>query len=324
MAFSVPFASLAPLASFAQAPANVRRIGFLAARSRSTPSIPDVYYDAFVQGLRELGYIEGNNLVIEWRFADGNYEHLPDLAAELVRMKVEVIATHGTAPALALQRATSTIPIVIAAAIDPVGSGLAASLARPGGNITGLSVMTVDVSPKHIELLKTMMPGLTRVAFLINPGTSAHFAILKSLQTAAQQIGIKVLPVEARTPEEIERGFATMKRERAQAVITASDAFFIGQGRQIAELAVKSRMPSMFPFRENVIAGGLMSYGQNLPLFFRRAATYVDKILKGTKPAELPIEQPMRFEMVINRKTATALGLKINNEVLLRADEVIE
>ena len=168
------------------------------------------------------------------------------------------------------------------------------------------------------------MPGLTRVALLINPGTSAHFAILKSLQTAAQQIGIKVLPVEARTPEEIKRGFATMKRERAQAVITASDAFFIGQGRQIAELAVKSRMPSMFPFREDVIAGGLMSYGQNLSDNVRRCASYVDKIFKGAKSADLPIEQPTRFYLIVNRKTAEKLGVTISQELLLRADEVIE
>ena len=311
-------------ASFAQQQPKVWRIGFLAMRSRSTPSNPDVYYDAFVQGMRELGYVEGKNLVIEWRFADGKYERLPGLAAELVRMKVEVIVTHSAAGPQAAQRATSTIPIVFVTASDPVGSGFAVSLARPGGNLTGLSNIVSEVSPKHIELLKTMIPKLSRVAVLQNPGNSFHPANLKSIQAAAQQVGIKVLPVDARAPDEIERGFATMTRERAEAVIVAADAFFVQQRRQIAELALKNRLPSMFPFREDVQAGGLMSYGQNLADSYRRAATYVDKILKGAKPGELPIEQPTRFHLAINRKTAKALGLNITNELLLRADEVIE
>ena len=316
--------AFAPLAAFAQQQTNVRRIGFLGVRSRSTPSNPDVYYDAFVQGMRELGYVEGKNLVIEWRFADGKYERLPGLAAELVQMKVEVIVTHGTPPTQMAQRATSTIPIVTAVVADPVSSGFAASLARPGGNITGLSDITLDVSPKRIELLKIIMPTLSHVAILLNPGNLAHPGTLKIVQAAAQQLRIMVLPVDALAPEDIERGFATMKRERAGAVIVASDGFFLGQGRKIAELAVKHRMPSMFPYRENVMAGGLMSYGQNLADLYRRAATYVDKILKGTKPGELPIEQPTRIHLAINRKTAKALGLKIPQELLLRADEVIE
>ena len=233
----------APLVSFAQQQPKVRRIGFLAARSRSTPSNTDVYYDAFTQGMRELGYVEGKNLVIEWRFADGKYERVPGLAAELVQMKVEVIVTHGPPATQAAQRATSTIPVVTAAVNDPVGSGFAASLARPGGNITGLSVITTDVSPKHIELLKTMIPRLSRVAILVNPGNSFHPTNLKSIQAAAQQVGIKVLPVDARAPEEIGRGFATMTRERTEAVIVAADSFFFGQRRQIVALTVKNRMP---------------------------------------------------------------------------------
>ena len=309
--------------SLAQQP-KVRRIGFLAVHSRSTQAKPDVYYDAFVQGMRELGYVEGKNLVIEWRFADGKYERLPDLADVLVQMKLEVIVTHSTPAIQALQRATSTIPIVTAAVGDPVGSGFAASLARPGGNITGLSVIALEVSPKRLELLKTMMPTLSRVAFLMNPGTSIHPTILKSIQAAAQQIGIMILPVNARSPEEIERGFAVMTRERAGAVIIAPDGFFLGQGRQFAALTVKNRIPSMSPYREHVMAGGLMSYGQNLTDFFRGAATYVDKILKGAKPSDLPIEQPTKIELFINRKTAKALGLTIPNEILLRADKVIE
>ena len=313
-----------PRASFAQPPGKVWRIGFLAPLSRSTPSRPDVYYDAFVQGIRELGYVEGKNLAIEWRFADGKFERLPGLAAELVRVNVDVIVTHSTPATQALQRATSTIPIVFAVAVDPVGSGFAASLARPAGNITGLSVIDVDLGPKRLELLKTMLPALSRVAVLVNPGSSVRAAIVRSVQAAGQHAGIKVLPVDARTPEEIERGFVIMAQERAEGVIIADDAFSRGQRRQIADLAVKNRMPAITPWREYVAAGGLMSYGQNIADSFRRAATYVDKILKGAKPGELPIEQPTRIHLAINRKTANLLGMKISPELLLRADEVIE
>ena len=308
----------------AQQQGKVRRIGFLAVRSRSTPSNHEVYYDAFVQGMRELGYVEGKNLAIEWRFADGKFERLPGLAAELVQMNVEIIVCHSTPGTQALQRATKSIPIVMTSVGDPVSSGFAASLARPGGNITGLSIIAIDLSAKRLELLKIMLPTLSRVAILVNPGTSFHPAVLKSAQAAAQQISIKILPVDARTPEEIERGFATMTRERAEAVIVPIDSFFLGQRRQIVELAVKNQMPSMFPDREDVVAGGLMSYGLNLADSYRRAATYVDKIFKGAKPGELPIEQPTRIHLAINRKTAKALGLTIPNEILLRADEVIE
>ena len=316
--------ALAPLASFAQQQDKVRRIGFLGARSRSTQSNPDVYYDAFTRGMRELGYIEGKNLVIEWRFADGKYERLPGLAAELVQMKVEVIMTHSTPATQALQRATSAIPIVFVAVSDPIGSGIAVSLARPGGNITGLTNILSELSAKHIELLKIILPKLSRVAVFVNPDNPSHPAVLKSIQAAARQVGIKVLPLDVHTPEEIERGFATMKRERAEALINASDPFLSLQKQRITELALKNRIPSISSTREDVQAGGLMSYGTSFIGLYRRAATFVDKILKGTKPAELPIEQPTRFEMLINRKTANALGLKINNELLLRADEVIE
>jgi putative ABC transport system substrate-binding protein len=320
----IALGALPVLPSLAQQLSKVRRIGFLAVRSRSTPSNPDVYYDAFVQGMRELGYVEGKNLVIEWRFADGKFERLPDLASELVRMKVEVIVTHAGSATEALKRTTSSIPIVTAPMADPVGDGFAASLARPGGNITGLSLMNVDLAPKRFELLKLIMPGLPRAAVLVNPGNPSHPSILKSVQAAARQIGVKVLPVDARTQEEIERGFAVMRRERADAVIVLSDPFFTGQQRQFTELAARNRLPSMFSFRENVEAGGLISYGPNLADFYRRAATYVDKILKGAKPGELPIEQPTKIHLAINRKTAKALGLTIPQEFLLRADEVIE
>ena len=351
-----------PYASIAQEPGKVRRIGFLGVRSRSTPANPDVYYDAFVRGMRELGYVEGKNLVIEWRFADGKPERLSTLAAQLVQMNVEVIVTHATPGTLAAQRATSTLPIVFATATDPIASGFAATLARPGGNITGLSDLSGDLSPKRIELLKIMIPKLSRVVILVNPGNPAHPAILKSYQTAGQQIGIAILSVDARSPEEIEGGFATNSRKHVGAVIIAADGFFVGQARQVATLTLKYQMPSMFHDRENVIAGGLMSYGQNLADLYRRAATYVDKILKGARetlnksfdrlrtngkllipfvvslsnhernpliqrfprPGDLPIEQPTKIHLAINRKTAKALGLSINNELLLRADEMIE
>ena len=313
-----------PFGTFAQQPSKVRRIGFLATRSRSTASDPDIFYDAFVQGMRELGYIEGKNLAIEWRFAEGKFERLPDLADVLVQTKPEVIVTHTTPATEALQRATKSIPVVTAAIADPVASGFATSLARPGGNITGLSTIGPDVSTKQLELLKTILPKLSRVAVLANPGTSAHPAILKSLQTSGRRIGINVLPIDARTSEEIDRGFATVARERAGAVLILIDGFFLGQRRQLAELAAKHRMPSMSPFREHVEAGVLMSYGQNLADQYRRAATFVDKILKGAKPGEIPFEQPTKIHLAINRKTAKALGLVVPQELLLRADEVIE
>jgi putative ABC transport system substrate-binding protein len=239
-------------------------------------------------------------------------------------MKLEVIVTHSTPSTEALQRATSTIPIVMTSIADPVGSGFATSLARPGGNITGLSIITIDLSAKNLELLKIMTPALSRAAFLVNPGNSTHPAALKNVQAAAQQLGVKILPVDARTAEEIERGYAAMRRDRADAVIIPGDGYFILQRRQITELAARYRLPSMCPFREYVEAGGLMSYGQNLVDFYQRAATYVDKILKGAKPGELPIEQPTKIHLAINRKTAKALGLTIPQEILLRADEVIE
>jgi putative ABC transport system substrate-binding protein len=313
----------APLASFAQKQAKVWRIGYLAMRSRSTPADPEVYYDAFTQGMHELGYVEGKNLVIEWRFADGKVERLPSLAAELVQMKLDVIVTHATPATEALRRATSTIPIVMHG-IDPVGSGFAASLARPGGNITGQSYIQSAVSSKQIELLKFMLPKLSRVAILANPGNPAHPALLKDARTAAQQTGLELVQVDARNLEEVERGFAMITRERAEAILVVADGLFIGQRRRIAELAIKHRIPSIFSYREGVQAGGLMSYGQDLIHLYRRAATYVDKILRGAKPSELPIEQPTIFHLAINRKTAKALGLSIPQELLLRADEVIE
>lgn len=312
------------LSAFAQKQDKVRRIGFLAVRPRSTPSSPDVLYDAFVWRMRELGYVEGKNLIIEWRFADGNFERLPGLADELARLKVEVLVTHGTPPTAALQKATKTIPIVFAAVVDPVGSGFAASLAHPGGNITGTSIMSIDFSPKYLELLKLMQPKLSVVAVLMNPGSSVQPAVLKGIQAAAQQLRVRVLPVNARTAEEIEHGFAKMRQEHADATIVLTDTFFIGRRSQIAELALRHRLPSMFTFREGTLTGGLMSYGPSLSDSYRVSATYVDKILKGARPADLPIEQPTTLELVLNAKTAKELGLTIPQELRLRANEVIE
>jgi putative ABC transport system substrate-binding protein len=312
----------APLASFAQKHDKVWRVGFLIAR-RLAPGDTN-YYRAFLEGMRERGYVEGKNLVIEWRYADGKFERLPELAAELVQLKVDVIVTAGTAATSAAQKATTTVPIVMGTTNDAVISGFVKSLALPGGNITGISNLTVDLSAKDLEILLSVEPKLSRVAVLVNPGNSAHAPIVKTVQAAALKPGVKILPLEARTAQEIENGFSTVAQQNAGAVLVALDAFLVQQGRQIAELAVKYRMPSVFAVREHVEVGGLMSYGPNLSDNYRRAATYVDKIFKGAKPGNLPIEQPTKFELIINLKTAKALGLTIPQSLLLRADEVIQ
>jgi ABC-type uncharacterized transport system substrate-binding protein len=311
------------LVSFAQQQGKIWRIGFLSQRPRPASLDSDIF-GAFRRGMRELGYVEGKNLVIEWRWAEGKYDRLPELAAELVQMKVDVIVAAGAQDISAAQKATSTIPIVMATAPDPVGSGFVKTLARPGGNITGLSNLSAEVSPKHLEMLLSMVPKLSRVAVLVNPANPAHAMVLKSVQSAAQRTSAKILPVEARTAPEIEKAFSAMAREKAGAVIVARDGFFIQQVRQIAELAAKNRLPSISGYRNYAEAGGLMSYGQNPAESFRRAATYVDKILKGAKPGDLPVEQPTKFELLINRKTAKALGLTIPQSLLISADRVIE
>jgi len=316
-------AFLTPYASFAQQTNKLRRIGFLVAAARP-PSIDAHYMGTFIRGLRDLGYVEGKNFVIEWRFADGNYQRLPALAGELVGLNVDVLVTGGTAANGALQKATTTIPIVNATMSDPVGNGFAKSLTHPGGNITGLALATTDMSPKHVELLRLIVPKLTSLGVLVNLGNSAHPAVAKSITTNAQRLGIKVRILDARNADGLTRNFSIMKQERTEAVIAVVDAFFISQRREIAELALKNNLPSMFSAQEHVEAGGLMSYGQNLADHYRRAAAYVDKIFKGAKPGNLPIEQPAVFSLTINSKTAKALGLEIPQELLLRADKVIE
>ena len=274
--------------------------------------------------MRELGYVEGKNLVIEWRFADGIAERLPELAAELVRLKMDVIVSGSSQAIGALQKATSTIPIVMATSGDPIGSGFVKSLARPGGNITGLSNLFGDISPKQLELLLAIAPKLSRVAVLVNPVNSSYAPILKNAQSAARRVNVRILPLEARTEAEIVNAFSLMAREKAGAVIVMVDALFIQQRSVIAQLAMKHRLPSISGTREFAEAGGLVSYGPNLAEQFRRAAGYVDKIFKGAKPADLPVEQSATFEMLINGRTAKALGLAIPQAVLLRTDRVIE
>ena len=312
-----------PLVSFSQQQNKVWRVGFLLLRSRPDTLDSEVVR-AFLQGMSDLGYVEGKNLVIEWRFAEGEYERLPGLAAELVQLKVDVIVTPASQTTSAAQKSTTTIPIVMVNVGDPVGSGFVKSLAHPGGNITGLSNVSVDLSPKHLEMLLSMVPRLSRVAVLVNPTNSGYTTMLKSVETSAQKVGAKILPVEARTAPEIEKAFSAMSREKAGAVIVARDALFIQQARRIAELAAKNRLPSIAEIREYVDAGGLMSYGQNRRDNYRRATTYVDKIFKGAKPGDLPVEQPTKFELIINRKTAKALGLTIPQSLLISADKVID
>jgi putative ABC transport system substrate-binding protein len=260
---------------------------------------------------------------MEWRFSEGKYERLPDLAAELVRLKVDVIVLGASFAVPAAKRATATIPIVMAYSVDPVGAGYVQSLSRPGGNITGLAA-TNEVSGKFLEFLKSIAPGASRVAFLVNANNPTHPAILEILRATGQKLGIAIVPISVRNPEEIERGFAEMRRERAQGIIVPADGLFITQRTQISRLALSNKLPSIFANGDYVEAGGLMSYGQPYSEYLRRAAGYVDKILKGAKPGDLPVEQPTKFELLINMKTANTLGLKIPSELLLRADRIVE
>ena len=301
---------------------KVWRVGILATRNR--PGLLDAdAFGQFMRGMRELGYVEGKNLQVEFRWAEGKYERLSGLAAELVQLKVDVIVAAGAQDIDAARKATSTIPIVMATSPDPVVSGFAKTLAHPGGNITGLTNFTVDISPKLFEMLQSMVPKLSRLAVMMNPVNSSHAGVLQSVESAAQKAGVKVLPVEARSAVEIERAFSTMAQAKAGGVLVPRDGFYIQQLDQIAKLATKHRLPSISGYRQYVEAGGLMSYGQNAGESFRRAATYVDKILKGAKPGDLPIEQPTTFELYINGKTAKALGLTIPQSLRISADKVL-
>jgi putative ABC transport system substrate-binding protein len=313
-----------PLDVPAQPASKVWRIGFLTPRSRPSPPDRDTFSDAFMEGMSDLGYSEGTNLAVEWRYADGDYKRLSGFATELAGMNLPVIVAYGTAAARVLQGATKTIPIVVAAAVDLVGAGIVASLARPGGNITGLSVIDVDISGKQLELLKAFSPTLSRVAVLLNPGNAANPAVLKHVQTVAPALGIEVVAVNAATPQAIESAFADAAEQKAGAVIIAADAFFSGQGQRIAASALQHRLATISLYQDHVVAGCLMNYGQNVAEFHRQAAKYVDRILKGAKPEDLPVEQPTKFDLVINSKTAAALGLAIPQGLLVSADRVIE
>jgi len=313
----------APLAAEAQQAAKIARIGYLATNPATSPHPRE----AFLQGLRDLGYVEGRNLVIEYRHAEGKVEQLPALAAELVALKVDVIVASGTLAALAAKQATSTLPIVFNPAGDPVGSGLVTSLARPGGNVTGLSAFAPELIGKRLELLKQAVPGVSRVAVLWQPGAfgeRAEMDTLKRAEVAARDLGVPLQFVEARGPADFDRAFSDMTRARAGALTVLASNMFNSERRRLVDLAAKNRLPALYSARELVDAGGLMSYGANLADLNRRAATYVDRILKGTKPADLPVEQPTKFELIINLKTAKALGLTIPQSVLGRADEVIQ
>jgi len=308
----------APPRAFSQPLGKVWRIGFLAVRQE-----PDLQA-AFARGMSDLGYVDGKNFLIESRSAEGKVDRLPGLADDLVRLKVDVIVTAGTVATGAARRATDTIPIVMGSSADPIGNGFVKSLARPGGNITGLSTLRTDTSPKLLEMLRSVAPGLSRVAVLVNPTNVSAPVLVTGVQSAAQSMGLTILPVEARTAADIEGALAAIAQGKAGAVIVVRDGVFLEQRRRIAELAVTNRLSTVSDNREYVDAGALMSYGPNLADQFRRAAGYVDKVLKGAKPGDLPVEQPTKLELVINLGTAKALGLTIPQSLLLRADEVIQ
>ena len=316
----------APFAAGAQQPARVARIGWLLTGSLESPETR-LLRDAFREGLRERGYVEGQNIVIEYRSADGKIERFPGLASELVRLKVDVIVAANSPAARAAQQATTTIPVVVPVMADPVGDGLVASLAQPRGNITGLAFLGPELVPKRLELLKEAVPKVSRVAALWHAGGYSEPTtrdMVKRTEAAARTLGVQLQLVGVRGPDELDRAFSTMTRERADALIVFPSPMLFNERRRIVDLALQHRLASISVGSQFVELGGLIAYGPSIPDLVRRAATYVDKILKGAKPADLPVEQPTKFELAINLKTAKALGLKIPESLLLRADEVIQ
>ena len=310
----------APLASFAQQPAKIFRIGFLGSESASSWASR---VEALRAGLRDLGYVEGKNIVIEFRWAEGKNDRLPDLAAQLVRLKVDVLLTHGTPPTLAAKQSTATIPIVMTGVGDAVAVGIVASLARPGGNITGTTYFAPELGAKRIELLKEALPRITRVAVLSNPDNSSNALFFQAMEVTAKAVKVGLQQFEARGPNVFDSAFAAMAKKRVGAVVVQEDPMLnVNQGA-IANLAVKHRLASA-GIIELAEAGGLIGYGVVYLEMYRRAAYFIDKILKGTKPGDIPVERPTKFEMVINMKTAKALGIKLPNAILLRPDRVIE
>ena len=311
---------LAALDAAAQQAGKVYRIGFL----WDTPAVWPHALEAFRQGLRQLGWVEGQNIVVEYRWTEGRFDRLPSLVEELVRLKVDLIVAPTSIYTGAAQRATSTIPIVFASHADPIGSGHVASLARPGTNATGLTVVMSETMAKSLELLKGTVPGLTRVAVIWDPATPSHRPTLKAVEDMSRPLGLRLQTLAVRSTTDFEGAFSAIVKERAGAVLVLSTPLYIGGARRLAELALTHKLPTMFGPREHVEAGGLLSYGPDRADLYHRAATYVDKILKGANPADLPVQQATKFELVINRKTAKALGLTIPQSMLARADQIIE
>jgi putative ABC transport system substrate-binding protein len=311
---------VAPLAARAQQPRKVYRIGFV----WDSPAVWPHALEAFRQGLRDLGWVEGQNIVIEYRWAEGRFDRLPSLMQELVRLKVDLIVAPTSIYTGAAKRATSTIPIVFVSHADPIGSGHVASLARPGANATGLTIIMSETMAKSLELLKATIPGLTRIAVIWDPATPSHVPGLKAVEGAGRALGLRLQTLAVRSATEFDSAFSAIVQERAGAVLVLSTPVFMGGAKRLAELALTHKLPTMFGPREHVDAGGLLSYGPDRADLYRRAAAYVDKILKGANPADLPVQQATKFELVINLKTAKALGLTIPQSVLLRADQIIE
>jgi len=311
----------APLADGAQQAGRTVTIGYL---GNSSPALESNLVEAFREGLRQLGYVEGRNLIIKFEWAEGHQERHPALARELVRLTPDVILTAGTPGALAAKQATQSIPIVTAIAGDAVATGLVASLAKPGGNVTGLSTLAPELDGKRLELLKEAVPKLSRVAVLRNPANPFTTIAWKAMQPAAEALGVKLQPVEASSPNDLERALARIEATPPDGLVFIVDRFLASYRASIVQFVVKNRLPGMFPYPEFAQEGGLMAYGPDYADLFRRTATYVDKILKGAKPGDLPIEQPTKFELVINLKTAKTLGFTIPQSVLIRADEIIQ
>jgi putative ABC transport system substrate-binding protein len=310
-----------PLAARAQHPGKIPRVGFM---GNSTAALEANLVGPFREGLRELGYHEGRNIVIEYRWADGKYERFPTLVAELLAVPVDVIVTAGTPATLAVKKATSTVPLVMIAVGDPVGTGIVPSLARPAGNITGLSSIAPDLEGKRLELLREVVPKLSHVAFFLNPLNAFHTVSMRQAFAAAHALGIKLQALEVRTTADLDDAFAAIVREKPDALLILADRVFLHNRKRMIDFATQHRLPSVNAYREVVEAGGLMSYGPSYEDMHRRAADYVDKILKGTNPGDLPVEQPIKFTLIINLKAANALGLEVAPTLLARADEVIE
>ena len=313
----------APLAAEAQTSPTVPKVGYLSIGSASDPRRA-AQLGAFQQGLHDLGYVVGKNILIEARFAEGSYDRLPDLAAELVRLKVDIILAYSTPATRAAQNATGAIPIVMSGVVDPLRTGLVAGLGRPGRNVTGLSLMAPEVIGKQMQLLKELVPKVSRVAVLWNPSNPSNVPQLREAEVTAQTLGLRLQALEVRSPNDLDPAFAAMTREHAGAAITLADGVLIDNRTRIARLAEKARLPAVYGLREHTEVGGLIFYGADPADLNRRAALFIDKILKGAKPSDLPVEQPTKFELVINLKTARALGLTIPPSLLQRADQVIE